>query len=147
MRRIIDRNRSFAAKAAAKSALFLRLQLVSLALRRRAQLIDGLLERTLAEQAKFDEEPLLPRSFVADSCGVFLKGGELRVRRSMRRIRLLCSLRTSHDLKKVKKNTAYPREWPRRRGPKWRRRRVSPRTAPSAHRAPRDLLCRVWKSA
>lgn len=74
MRSIEEKTRALAATTAAMSALYLRLQLVSLALRRRAQLLDGLLERALAEQAKFDEEPRLPRSLVADSCGVFLKG-------------------------------------------------------------------------
>ena len=73
MRSITEKNRALAETTAVQSALSLRLQLVALPLLRRAQLVNCLLERTLAEQAKLDEEPRLPRSFVADSCGIFLK--------------------------------------------------------------------------
>ena len=97
MRSIKEKTGGFAATNAVKSALYLHLQLISLALCHRAQLLDGLLERTLAEQAKFDEEPRLPRSLVADSCGIFFKDGELRVRRRMRRIDVLQCLRPSYD--------------------------------------------------
>lgn len=74
MRSIEGKTRALAATTAVQSALFFHLQLVPLALRRRAQLVNCLLERTLAEQAKLDEEPRLPRSFVADSCDMILKG-------------------------------------------------------------------------
>lgn len=95
MRRINDRIRGLGELTAAKSALHRRLQLASLYLRRRAELIEGLLERTLAEQAEFDKEPLPPRGFIADPCDIhFKKVGELRVHRRMRRIGVLYSMQT-----------------------------------------------------
>ena len=50
---------------AAKSALYRLLQLVSRSLRHRAQIVYSLLERTLAEQAEFDEKPRLPSGLVS----------------------------------------------------------------------------------
>lgn len=82
---------------AAKSALRRRLQLVSLDLRHRAELIDSLLERALAEQAEFDKEPRLPSGFIADACDIFQEVGELRVRRTMRRTDLLLSMQTINN--------------------------------------------------
>jgi DNA-binding transcriptional MocR family regulator len=66
--------RALAETTAAKSALYRLLQLVSRSLRHRAQIVYSLLERTLAEHAKFDEEPRLPRSLVAESWDMVLKG-------------------------------------------------------------------------
>ena len=70
------------------------LELASFSVLRRAQHIDSLLERTLAEQAKLDKETRLPRGFIAGPCAVILKGGsELRVRRRMRRTGICYRLR------------------------------------------------------
>lgn len=70
MRRRRDSNRQLAETPAAKSAPRRLLELVPRSFGRRTQFIDGLLERTLAEQAEFDEEPRLPSGLVSKTCTV-----------------------------------------------------------------------------